>query len=162
MKVKAFFAVASMATLMGCSGDKVLKSGIDLSNLDTTAVAGDDFYRFACGGWMEKNPLPAAYSRYGSFDVLAEENTKRINAILDELLKSNYEKGTSEQKLSDLYKLAMDSVRRDEEGAFLSVLMLLRPLMTCSRFSWNWLLSAIRACMTLVLLPTKKMPRTIF
>ncbi|WP_370641578.1 M13 family metallopeptidase [Prevotella sp. E9-3] len=116
MKVKTIFVVAFMTTLMGCSGDKVLKSGIDLSNLDTTAVAGDDFYRFACGGWMEKNPLPAAYSRYGSFDVLAEENNKRINGILDELLQRDYEKGTSEQKLSDLYKLAMDSVRRDKEG----------------------------------------------
>ena len=65
---------------------------------------------------MVNNPLPAAYSRYGSFDVLGEENNKRINGILDELLKGSYEKGTVEQKLSDLYKLAMDSVKRDKDG----------------------------------------------
>ena len=117
MNIKLMIAVASMATLVGCgSGNAPLTSGIDMGNLDTTAVAGDDFYQYACGGWMEKNPLPAAYSRYGSFDVLGEENTKRINGILDELLKGSFEQGTIEQKLSDLYKLAMDSVKREQDG----------------------------------------------
>ena len=114
MKAKIMIAVASLA-LAACSNN-ALKSGIDLSNLDTTAQPGTDFYQYACGGWMEKNPLPAAYSRYGSFDALGEENNKRINGILDELLKGTYEAGTPEQKLSDLYKLAMDSVKRDQDG----------------------------------------------
>ena len=65
---------------------------------------------------MKKNPLPAAYSRYGSFDKLQESNDQRINGILSELLNGTYAEGTIEQKLSDLYKLAMDSVRRDQEG----------------------------------------------
>ncbi len=116
MNIKFMIAAASMATLVGCGGNSPLTSGINLANLDTTATAGDDFYQYACGGWMVNNPLPAAYSRYGSFDVLGEENNKRINGILDELLKGSYEKGTVEQKLSDLYKLAMDSVKRDKDG----------------------------------------------
>ena len=116
MNIKLMIAAASMATLVGCGGNSPLTSGINLANLDTTATAGDDFYQYACGGWMVNNPLPAAYSRYGSFDVLGEENNKRINGILDELLKGSYEKGTVEQKLSDLYKLAMDSVKRDKDG----------------------------------------------
>ena len=93
-----------------------LGSGIELDNLDKSARAADDFYQYACGGWMQKNPLPAAYSRYGAFEVLSEENNKRINGILDELLHNSYAKGTVEQKLSDLYKLAMDSVKRDADG----------------------------------------------
>ena len=109
-------AAASIATLAGCNSNTVLKSGIDLGNLDTTAVAGNDFYQYACGGWMEKNPLPAAYSRYGSFDALSEENNKRVNGILDELLKGSFEEGTVEKKLSDLYKLAMDSAKREQDG----------------------------------------------
>lgn len=116
MKTKKIMAIAAMTTLIGCAEHKTQQTGIDLTNLDTTAVAADDFYQYACGGWMTLHPLPAAYSRFGSFDVLGEDNDKRVNEILDELLKSEYENGSVEQKLSDLYRLAMDSVGRDKNG----------------------------------------------
>jgi putative endopeptidase len=93
-----------------------LRSGINMNDLDTSVRPADDFYEYACGGWMKANPLPAAYSRYGSFDRLAEDNNKRINGILKELLENSYPEGSIEQKLSDLYKLAMDSARREKEG----------------------------------------------
>lgn len=93
-----------------------LQSGLDVTNFNQQVRPGDDFYEFACGGWMKKNPLPAAYSRFGSFDQLQEDNSKRINTILTELQKGKYEAGTTEQKLSDLYKLALDMKRRNKEG----------------------------------------------
>ncbi len=93
-----------------------LQSGLDVTNFNQQVRPGDDFYEFACGGWMKKNPLPAAYSRFGSFDQLQEDNSKRINTILTELQKGKYETGTTEQKLSDLYKLALDMKRRNKEG----------------------------------------------
>lgn len=92
------------------------KSGLPTQNWDKNVRAQDDFYQYACGGWMKNNPLPAAYSRFGSFDRLSLDNNKRINSILTELQKGKYAKGTLEQKISDLYKLAMDSVRRNAEG----------------------------------------------
>ena len=93
-----------------------LRSGINLNDLNTSVRPADDFFEYACGGWMKFNPLPAAYSRYGSFDRLAEDNNKRINGILKELLENSYPEGSIEQKLSDLYKLAMDSDRRERDG----------------------------------------------
>lgn len=90
--------------------------GIDLKNLDNSVRPADDFYQYACGGWMKNNPLPAAYSRFGSFDQLGLDNNKRVNTILSDLLKKEYPQGTTERKLSDFYKLAMDSVRRNKEG----------------------------------------------
>ena len=102
--------------MMTATASAQLKSGIHMGDLDQSVRPADDFYEYACGGWMKANPLPAAYSRYGSFDRLAEDNNKRINGILKELQENSYPEGTVEQKLSDLYKLAMDSARREKDG----------------------------------------------
>ena len=117
MKMKHIIPMVLFASAtMTVDAQAQLKSGIDMSNLDTSVRPVDDFYKYACGGWMRNNPLPAAYSRFGSFDQLALDNNKRINSILTDLLKNTYQTGTTEQKLSDFYKLAMDSVRRNSEG----------------------------------------------
>ena len=116
MKMKSIIPMVVIASISFSAMAQDLKSGIDLTNLDNSVRPQDDFFQYACGGWMKKNPLPAAYSRYGSFDVLGEENNKRINGILKELLEKTYTKGSVEQKLSDLYKLAMDEKRRDADG----------------------------------------------
>ena len=114
--MKKLLIIMALATMTITGSTQQLRSGINLADLDTSARPADDFYEYACGGWMKANPLPAAYSRYGSFDRLAEDNNKRINGILKELLENSYENGTVEQKLSDLYKLAMDSARREQDG----------------------------------------------
>ena len=102
--------------MMTATASAQLKSGINMNDLDKSVRPADDFYEYACGGWMKANPLPAAYSRFGSFDRLGEDNNKRINGILKELQENTYPAGSVEQKLSDLYKLAMDSARREKDG----------------------------------------------
>ena len=120
MKIKKIIPMVAFASMslsaMAQGQSQELRSGIDLTNLDNSVRPQDDFFSYACGGWMKKNPLPAAYSRYGSFDVLGEDNNKRINGILKELLSGSYAKESTEQKLSDLYKLSMDEARRNKEG----------------------------------------------
>lgn len=118
MKIKKIIPMVAFASisLSAMAQGQTLSSGIDLKNMDNSVRPQDDFFQYACGGWMKNNPLPAAYSRYGSFDVLGEDNNKRINGILTELLEKTYPAGTVERKLSDLYKLAMDEKRRDAEG----------------------------------------------
>ena len=115
MKLKPIIPIVLMisAPIMGMGQNK---SGLVMSNLDKTVKPADDFYQFATGGWQKNNPLPAAYSRYGSFDQLQENNSKRINTILSDLEKKKYATGTIEQKLSDFYKLALNVERRNTEG----------------------------------------------
>lgn len=82
MKTKHFAAMAVLvaAAMTGCAGQKEAKStsGIDLANLDTTVSASQDFYHYACGGWMKNHPLTAEYSRYGTFEVLIEKQPQAI------------------------------------------------------------------------------------
>ena len=113
-RIVTTMAMASISLMTLAQGD--LGSGLHEADFNKNVRPGDDFYEYACGGWRKANPLPGAYSRYGSFDRLQEDNDKRINGILKELQSNTYQKGTIEQKLSDLYKLAMDSIRRNNEG----------------------------------------------
>ncbi|MBQ9559000.1 MAG: M13 family metallopeptidase [Bacteroidaceae bacterium] len=118
---KLMTVLAFAAALTGCQmGEKTLSSGIDLANLDTTYLPGTDFYEFATHGWQVAHPLTAEYSRYGSFDVLQENNNKQLRALIDSVAAQENEKGSIEQKIADLYRSAMDSVNLNEHwwGAF--------------------------------------------
>ena len=109
--------VAGMAMMAGCKETASLKSGIDLANLDTTYQVGSDFYMYATGGWQKANPLTAEYSRYGSFDVLGENNVKQLQGIIDSVAAmTDLKAGSIEQKIADLYNSAMDSVTLNQDG----------------------------------------------
>ena len=99
-----------------CNQQPEQTSGLHLENLDTTAQPGTDFYQFATGGWQKSNPLPAEYSHYGSFDLLAETNQKRINELVEALASQENPAGSVAQKVGDLYNMAMDSVKRNADG----------------------------------------------
>ncbi len=90
--------------------------GIRLENMDRTVKPGTDFYEYACGEWMRKNPLRPEFSSYGSFDVIVEENQKRIKSIIEGLAQQPQQKGSLGQKIGDLYALRLDSVRQNKEG----------------------------------------------
>ena len=91
-------------------------TGIDLANLDTTAVPQNDFYQYACGGWMANNPLTPEYSRFGSFDKLGLNNLEQVNGLIKEIAAKNHPQGSIAQKIGDFYNMAMDTARRDQEG----------------------------------------------
>ncbi len=114
MKLKPLFLIA--LTIMAISCSKQQTTGINLTNLDTTVVAQNDFYQYACGGWMLQNPLTAEYSRFGSFDKLAENNRKQLNELIEEIAAKQHKSGSIEQKIGDIYYLALDTARRDKEG----------------------------------------------
>jgi len=108
-----------MTMLGNCSQNNTSeqKQDLNLANLDTTVAPGADFYQYATGGWQKANPIPDEYSRYGTFDKLREENQKQIKELIEELSKKNNAFGSNAQKVSDLYKMGIDSVKLNAEGA---------------------------------------------
>ncbi len=114
-KTLATLVIAAFATV-ACTNNKTMESGIKLENLDTTAVAGDDFFRYACGGWMDSHPLTDEYSRFGSFDKLAEDNREQLRTLITGIAEAENAPGTVAQKIGDLYNMAMDSTARNERG----------------------------------------------
>ncbi len=121
MKVKHFLPMAALClTAVACQNEKggaQLTAGVRTENLDTTAVPGTDFYQFACGGWMKNNPLPGEFSRFGSFDKLAEDNRAQIQGLIEELAAQESQPGSVAQKIGTLYRVVMDSVKLNKDGA---------------------------------------------
>lgn len=112
---KLTFSIAAI-TLMSTACTNQQNTGIHPENLDTTVVAQNDFYQFACGGWMKNNPLTDEYSRFGSFDKLGLQNLEQLNNLITDIAANTHQAGSIEQKIADIYNLAMDTARRNEEG----------------------------------------------
>lgn len=113
--LKNLLLMSFAATLLAC-GHTEQSSGIRLENFDNAVNPADDFYQYACGGWMKNNPLGDEYSRFGSFDKIGEDNKKQIRSLIEEISNENNEKGSVADKIATLYSVAMDSARLNAEG----------------------------------------------
>ncbi len=113
---KTLILMMSALALAACA----TKSGapaLDMSSLDPTTSPKVDFYQYSTGGWQANNPLRPEFSRYGSFDALREQAQENLNALFESMTTLETEPGTVEQKISDLYKMALDSTTRNALGA---------------------------------------------
>ena len=110
-------AAFAMTLISSCTQQKVKeKITLDVSLIDTTFDPAEDFYHYANNGWMQKYPLPNDESRYGSFDQLGKETSKKVRSLLEELAQGNYAQATIEQKIGDFYAMGMDTVKIEEQG----------------------------------------------
>ena len=115
---KLTLIIATALMMTACANDAAEKTpAINPANFDQSIALKDNFYQWATGGWQKNNPLKPEYSRYGSFDVLRENNEIRINELFQAMAKSKAEAGSVEQKISDLYKMGLDEERLNKEGA---------------------------------------------
>ncbi|HEV8661081.1 MAG TPA: M13 family metallopeptidase, partial [Thermoanaerobaculia bacterium] len=90
--------------------------GYDLTAIDRTVNACDNFYQFAAGNWRKQNPLPAAYSRFGRFEQVAERNRETLHAILEEAAKNPSPRGSAAQKIGDFYAACMNEPAIEAAG----------------------------------------------
>lgn len=111
----AVLSIAFASTITMCTTKS--PKGVDLANLNDSVTPQEDFYGYACGGWMKANPLKPEYSRFGTFDQLGENTREQVKSLVTSLDSKNAEKGSAAQQIGDLYALGMDSARLNEEGA---------------------------------------------
>ncbi|MBQ2521575.1 MAG: M13 family metallopeptidase [Bacteroidales bacterium] len=118
MKRSSLILLAAAALLAGACGRTPVKTaGITYENMDTTARPGDDFARYATGRWAALNPQPPEYPMWGVTTKVYDDNVKALAEMIKEIAAAPHRKGSIEQKIGDLFNQAMDSVRRNEEGA---------------------------------------------
>ncbi|MBA3829584.1 MAG: M13 family metallopeptidase [Taibaiella sp.] len=114
----AVLALASCQQAGNKTADnKPARKLLDPANMDTTVKPGDDFFMYANGAWLKKNPIPKSETRWGSFNELQENNYKALHLILDEAAANkNAAAGSKEQKVGDFYRSGMDSAAIDKAG----------------------------------------------
>ena len=113
---KVMITLFSVAALASCCGDKKTPA-IDTANFDESYALQDDFYEHFTAGWQRNHPMKPEYSRYGAFDLLRESNEFRIKELFAELQTKGTEEGSVEQKIADLYRMGLDSVKLNADGA---------------------------------------------
>ncbi len=118
MSSKSFFAVFFPVLFFSCtsSPEHEQKPDVLASHMDTTINPGDDFFAYANGGWIKKNPIPADETGWGIFQLVPNETLQRLHDINVEAAAMNATKGTAEQKIGDYWKAAMDSAGIGQQG----------------------------------------------
>lgn len=110
--------IMSASNVHAKDGSKPSNSkGLDLTTIDKKTSPAADFYQYAVGEWIKNNPIPDAYGRWGSFEVLAESNFNILKKILESsAADKNAPQGSSTQKIGDFFSAGMDTVKIEKEG----------------------------------------------
>ena len=91
--------------------------GLDPADMNLSARACQDYYQYADGGWLKKNPIPPEFPSWGTFTALAERNREAMRKILEKLAAEKSAPGSEEQKIGDFYASCMDEAAVEAQGA---------------------------------------------
>lgn len=114
---KILLAITGIAFFISCNNKTdAPKPDILAANLDSTIKPGEDFFEYANGGWIKKNPIPGEQSSWGIGNLVIEENLKRLREISEKAAAANPAKGSNDQKIGDFWSTAMDSAKIEADG----------------------------------------------
>ncbi|MFY7880343.1 MAG: M13 family metallopeptidase [Lacibacter sp.] len=115
--MKRSIAVCLITVLFSCSTkQEVQKPDVLAANLDSSVAPGTDFFLYANGGWIKKNPIPGEESNWGIGNLVVEENLKRLRLINEKAAAEQAPSGSTAQKIGDFWKTAMDTIAIEKNG----------------------------------------------
>ena len=117
--IKNSFVFVLVSFLIACNANndtQVQKPDVLTSNMDTTVAPSQDFFMYANGGWIKRNPIPGDQGSWTIGHLVVEENLKRLRELSEKADSANAPKGSVEQKIGDFWATAMDSVKIEEQG----------------------------------------------
>jgi putative endopeptidase len=118
MRYSLFFAFLALAA--GLAAQPVTQlpysPSLDLTSMDTTVQPCEDFYRYSCGNWSKKNPIPADQASWDVYGKLAYDNERLLWGILDQAAKGGAGRGDSERKIGDYFQACMDESAVEKAG----------------------------------------------
>ncbi|MBK8520490.1 MAG: M13 family metallopeptidase [Ferruginibacter sp.] len=114
---KILLVITTVAFIVSCNNKSAApKPDILAANIDSTMSPGEDFFQYANGGWIKRNPIPDDQSSWGIAYLVIEENQKRLREISEKAAAANAAKGTPDQKIGDFWSMAMDSAKIEANG----------------------------------------------
>lgn len=118
IQLKNYFAILGiLAVSLSSSAQSNPKKYIDPANMDLSVKPGDDFYQYASGTWIKKNPVPPKETRWGSFNELREFNAQAVKGLVETAAKDQKAPaGSVTKRVGDFYAAAMDSLTIEKLG----------------------------------------------
>ncbi|MFI5222062.1 MAG: M13 family metallopeptidase [Bacteroidia bacterium] len=102
------------------TGNQVKEPGVDVAGMNKKVNPRKDFYQFANGNWCKKNPIPASEARWTNFSVINERNNELLRKVLEDAgSDKNAATGSVREKIGNFYRVAMDTMKAENEGSAL-------------------------------------------
>jgi predicted metalloendopeptidase len=83
-------------------------------DMDTSVKPGDDFYRYANGGWLRTATIPAGQSSYDTRAMLVEKTSQRVRDLIRDAAAAQPIRGSMAQKVGDYYASFMGGWHRGQ------------------------------------------------
>ena len=115
-KLNFRLAIGAALLFAVCSSAFAQNKGFDISRMDKSVDACTDFFQYANGTWLKNTEIPAAYSRWGSFNILGENNNDILKTVLETAEKTKAADGTDAQLIGDYYASCMDEAAIEKAG----------------------------------------------
>ena len=120
MSVESYTIKIASGACMALGAVLAAGAGLDVAGMDRSVVAGDNFYRYANGGWLSSTEIPADRGSYGIDDILRDRTEIQIAAIVQKASQTTSPAGSDLRLVGDYYAAFMDQDGIEARG--------LRPL----------------------------------